>query len=188
MKYLKLFICLLLLFTACNSRQISLAEDDKGIEIYKVKLKWDTLSNGWRNKIMGYELASKATPVIKYDEIISLERKSHLDYSRKELAFTLSKPVDKILTLGNNQNFKADSGFIVTLNEEVIYTAYYKTRFASDYDTDVLFFILGKSFPNSFEVFWDSLAKDRFSFRNEPDPRYDPHLLNRLRQDGKLKK
>ncbi len=183
-------LCLIFLVAliSCNSKQkISPPKDDKGVEIYKVKLKWDTLSNGWRNKIMGYELASKTTPVIKYDEIISIERKSHLDYSRKELAFTLSKPVDRILTLGNNQNLKADSGFIVTLNDEVIYTAYYKTRFASDYDTEVLFFTLGKSFPNSFEVFWDSLAKDRFSFRNEPDPRYDPRLLNRLRQDGKLK-
>ncbi len=178
-------IIILLMFQACNKKadvETPLYKIGEGVEVYKALLIWDSTCcsrTQIRKTIIG-----EAPPVVDYNELLYFEWKK-LNYSnddRSLLLFTQNER-DKIFKL--KPMAKPDSGYAITLNKEIIYSGYYTSVISSFYDRDVCFFY--SPIPNSIIVFWDSLNSRRDKYRNEPDPRYDPRLLNRLRQDGKWK-
>ncbi len=185
MKYLNLFI-LLFMLQSCGKKEgneTPLYKIGEGVEVYKALFIWDSTCctrTQIRKTIIG-----EAPPVVNYNELLYFEWKK-LNYTSndKSLLLFTKNDRDKIFTLKPSV-LKPDSGYAITLNKEIIYSGYYKVGASSFYDRDVCFFY--SPIPNSIIVFWDSLNSRRDKYRNETDPRYDPRLLNRLRQDGKLK-
>ncbi len=175
------------MFQACSKKEekdTPLYKIGEGVEVYKALLIWDSTCcsrTQIRKTIIG-----EALPVVDYNELLYFAWKN-INYPSddKSLLLFTENHRDKIFTLKLSVA-KPDSGYAITLNKEIIYSGYYKVGASSFYDRDVCFSY--SPFPNAISVFWDSLNSRKDKYRNEPDPRYDPRLLNRLRQDGKLKK
>ncbi len=193
MKYLKLFISLILLITSCSKKeevQKIIFPIGKGIEIYEAKLTWDIIVSS-KIRVINAELIDKE-PIVNYNDLQLYENVSI--QGRKIWLFKFEKePIELFKNFyGNDLASKPDTGYVVTLDKEPIFVAYEPHELSAKYFREVRFGISKTPQPpweinhKGIYLVWDSM-KNGGGYRNEPDPRYDPRLLNRLRQDGKLK-
>ncbi len=173
------------MFQACNKKadvETQTIPIGKGVEIYRAKLTWKPKKVGQPPYFLDKIEIVENTPLINYNQIISY---ATTIIKGDDYIFTTESSVNftNLLSLANEREGMPIEGFAVTVDKEVIFGGYHKPS-TSSLPTYAAF-ISGPA-TNILRIGWiTNIGGDDRS--DEIDPRHDPRLLDRLRQDGKWK-
>jgi hypothetical protein len=170
-----------------------------GVEIYRALLDWKYITRYTRvfttGTVLGDRLVFRYNDIKRYYQLVTPAGDRRIAFEMNKKIFTGFSQESSVLGKAFTSPLEAsDTGFVVTLNKEPIYFAYYRSRsFANIYEQNLAFVrVEDKKFYNQLQentlpVLWDSTyTVGQYVLRPEPDPRYDKRLLDRLKKDGKL--